>query len=169
MIEWLRTSIPGIILLGAAGSILAMALLKVSRTVIYRILMRFGQEAHIIFVQFFRVPYYVLEHLRSSTDVRELIVTSVLLLAIFILWTSVALISAMFMAVGVALALNSPTQAKGFPILLGASFFFFFNLLVSGEAFGWLMRLYTVHMKNADREAVAKAHADATRRFSAKG
>jgi hypothetical protein len=169
MIEWLRTSIPGIILLGAAGSILALLLLKAIRVIIHRTLAPFGKKTFFWTFLTFRTPHYVIEHLRSSTDIRELIVTSALFLSLLISFASLALLLAILMIVIALYILSTPGRdTEGQTVLLTTSFFFFICLIISARLSAWLLQLYMVYMKTADDAATAKAQDEISHRFPTK-
>jgi hypothetical protein len=76
MLEWLKTSIAGIVLLGAIGSMLAVRILKLALFLIRRTTPKVRSATDRVLL-IFRAPHYVREHLHSSQHVPQLIVTCI--------------------------------------------------------------------------------------------
>ena len=158
MIEWLKTSVPGIILLGAFGSLLAVGLLKVTAVAIRRLL---GPATNSVLGRafvFLRSPHYVLEYLRSSsTDIRELIVTCTILLGTLMLVCVLFAVGMLLMASGGSLDQIKPgTRFSNF-CLFGGSFIFFIGVITGRRVVGFITQVYNIYMKRAEDDAAAKA------------
>src|SRR6266478_2603573 len=152
MIEWLRTTIPGIIILGAIGSILAVVVLRVCRSLLIRLLKPLGIRIASVAVFFFRVEHHIIEYLRSSSDVRELITTCTVFLAVLILWACLTLASLMLLLVGVLISTLAPNDFNG-PILTFAGSFSAFSFAILWQTeLRAILQLYYLYMEKVDRE-----------------
>jgi hypothetical protein len=158
MIEWLKTTIPGIILLGALGSVLAVGLLKVTAVAISRFLRPATKSVLGRAFVFLRSPHYVVEYLRSSsTDIRELIVTCTFLLASVVFACEFIVIGILIMVVSASLDQIKPgTHFSDFSLFFG-SFLFFSGIILGKKILGLITQVYDIYMKRAEDDAAAKA------------
>jgi hypothetical protein len=157
MIEWLKTSILGLILLGAVGSILAVGVLKLSAFLIQRLFKpAFHSTAGRVFV-LLRASHYVIEHLRRSDDPRELIVTCMIALGSFLFISTAALAGFLFFAVGIATQHADPDAAIGSEMILSGSLLFFIGTFLSLRLLRIMWAIYEVHMRSVEERATADA------------
>ncbi|WP_332734381.1 hypothetical protein [Flavihumibacter sp.] len=152
-IEWIKTSIPGIILLGAIGSILAAALLKLLALVVARWLLPAKSSLTKYVYGFRNGPQLVIEHLKASQDPRELLVTVALILAAQILVGGGIATGTVLTALG-SISHSQNAEASQHLIFSG-SFLSFISLLFFAKLTRHLLAIYMIHMS-----AVEKAVAD---------
>lgn len=158
MIEWLKTSLLGIIILGAFGSMLAIAILKAMDPLIHRIgppiLKRTLGRALLVM----RAQKHFIDYLRSSKDSRELIVTCTVTLAFFGSW--MVFMSLGFVGVIVMRVTHKNFDSSqllsmilGWVVVFTCAFFAFNNLTL-------LVRIYNLHMEHAEAASIAQAKAE---------
>lgn len=160
MIEWLKTSIPGLILLGAVGSMLAVGILKLAVVCIRRAFAPAFHSATGRVFTLFRASHYIVEHLRESDDPRELIVTCMIVLAGFFFDCICMAMGFLFFAIGIATIHAAPTTNLGSSMAFFGSFFTFFSMFNSTIGFRDMCAIYKIHMKSAEEKAKASAAAE---------
>jgi len=160
MIDWLKTTIPGIILLGAVGSILAVGIIKVCTLLFSRVLKPTMNSALGFAFAAMRGPHYVVEYLRTSTDVRELIVTCTLLHSYVVFFAAFSVIGIATSIAGVLMKTDEVLTGMSRYWVLGGSFLFFISVIGVKFILNVIWELYFIYMKQADEQALVRARDD---------
>lgn len=150
-IEWLKTSIAGIILLGAIGSVVAVVLLKSVAFLAGRLLPPAKSSLLRIAFGFFRGPALIVEHLKSSQDPREVLVTIMLFLALQILTCAGIVTGTVLSAIGAI----APAENVSFANML----VFYGSLMTCLNMFFFILcmrhmfAIYMIYMGHAESSA----------------
>ena len=157
MIEWLKTSLPGIIILGAIGGVGTVAILKIGAAIADR----YGPPALTntlgrLYVAL-NASRHVVDHLRSSNDPRELIVTCFLLSIQFVF--SVGTMCAAFVG-AVFVASTKTLYWSAFSDLMIALIALFVASLYGVFLVSRVATALYVHMSSPEKAAKTKAEAE---------
>ncbi|WP_323883113.1 hypothetical protein [Aeromonas hydrophila] len=154
-IEWLRTSISGIIILGALGSILSVGLLKLTAYCIAR----WGSPAKNLA---YRVLYYslygrkiVIEHLKGEHSTHELLVT-IITLGVFNIIMTIFLVTGLIIVILGAINIEQNIELS-LQLTFFGSFFVFTSGFMSISSSRHLYQIYTIFMGNIEKSAIDKA------------
>lgn len=147
-IEWLKTSIPGIVILGAVGSIFAVLVLKLLGFLLQRPLLQMRSTLLRPILGAVRGPSLIIDYLKTSKDPRELVVTIALLLSLAVL--TCAGIAAGTVLVGLGALSESGGAEVGQHLALMGSFLASICMIF----FAWVTRhlhsIYMIHMGHAE-------------------
>jgi hypothetical protein len=164
MIEWLKTSIPGIIILGAIGSMLAVGILKLAVTLLRRFAPPLRKHTIGRVLIFLRAPRYLIEHLHSSDDSKELIVTCIFVLAQFIFMALAMCMGFLMIVVGAA---SQSLSGHRFPLIVFlGSLLFFLSTFFTLHYMSILTLIYYSHMKQTDAAAIVQSRGDVDDEFN---
>jgi len=149
MIEWLKTSVLGIILLGAIGSLLAVGLVKIGIFALNRLFRPALGSIIGTALSFIYAPELIFERLRTSAGVHELIATSTIMLATFVFSAGAFLAGFTMAVIGVGLSSSY--------LLFSGSLLFFCNLPFFILSAKNIVKFYDAFMSTIDAEAIKLA------------
>lgn len=155
MIDWLKTSIPGIIILGAIGSMFAVGILKLAVALLGRYAPPLRKHTIGRVLIFLRAPKYLTEHLHSSDDSKKLIVTCTFVLAEFMFMALAMCLG--FLMVVVGAAFQSISGQRFSLIAFLGSLLFFLSTFFTLHYMSVLTLIYYSHMKETDDAAIVQA------------
>lgn len=148
--EWLKNSIPGIVILGAVGSIFAVVVLKV----VGLLLERYVLQARSILLQAVlgtvRGPQLIIEHLKTSKEPRELTVSIALLLTVVILTCAGMVIGTLMVCLGAVASSNSAQTGQELAFM--GSFITSICIILFWWPFRHLRAIYMIHMGCAEQK-----------------
>lgn len=144
IIDWLKTTIPGIILLGAVGSIVAVAVLKTLAWAAARVFPPAKSSILRTLYGFHRGPSLIIEHLRSSQEPRELLVTITLLLSLQIVMGASLAVGVLLIPMGAVSRPQNVDLAQRL-VFSGSMLAFVSAFFLAGTA-RLLFSIYMVHM-----------------------
>lgn len=150
MIEWLKTSILGMVLLGALGSVLAVFVIAACRPLIAR-----TATSTLIF---FHKPRLAAEHFRKSADVRKLVVSCAFLLGAAISFGTLSLTTFGLLYLGVLLRV--PTKPYGQVFVFSTSFVGFTALLCQFRAIWYISSIYSALMDTTEKKINDRTQAE---------
>lgn len=142
MLGSLKNSILGIVLLGAIGSLLAVGILKLSAFILRRIVKPKVNSIIGAISAGIEGPFRVIDQLGDSSDVRQVLVTAIALIAIEVFSASLFVFGGVILFVSAALP---PSARSAISVLFGSTSFFL-GLFLIRKSLNYVFALYSVYM-----------------------